>query len=288
MKNILFFLITFLCANTISWGHPQGKVSTYTLQEAIEKKLAKIISVKYIGEKKLQIVVANIHNRKDIKIHFQTGLQFASRDTSEQDQIILQERILLVKADKSIKAAFVGYCTQATNLSPGKESLFDLKEIADGKLLQLCEYLSKIKGIEHTTQHAVWTVTNDHDLKGLYHEDAMTAIKIQHFVSDLTGKPLPKYTVKYKDGSERQVAFNAEAILIVGAHEYDLTADAVLSCYIYNETGEMVQKVFKDMEQKRGHIKFQFKLKALDLPPGKYVSKVFKGEVLLQEIWVES
>ena len=267
---------------------PDGKVKTYTLHDALNKKLVEILQVEYVGEQSLQIKLKNTHPKKDIKVQFETGLQFASRDSSEQDQIILIERILLVKAGKTISPKFVSYCTQASNISPGKGSAFDLKETANGKLLELAQFLSPIKDSEYTAQHAVWAVTDDHDLKGLFHQDAKTAFKIQKFVADLTGKALPKYTVRYKDGSERQVAFTGEAIIIYGHHEYILEEDAKVTCQIFNEAGEMVQEVFNSMDQKRGKVRFNFHLKAMDLPKGKYVSKVLiKGEVF-QEEWVEA
>lgn len=277
----VLFCLPFLASST-------PKTKTYELQEAIQKKMVQLVQVEYIGSKSLQLKIKNLHKKKDLKIHFSTGLQFASRDTSEQDQIILQERTLFVKAGRTISPSFVSYCTQASNRSPGKGSSFSLKENANGKLLELAGFLAGIKDSEYTNQHAVWTVTNDHDLKGLYHQDIKTAIKIQNFVAKLTGKPLPEYTIRYKDGSERQVAFTGEAIMIYGNHEYDLKTDATVTCQVFDEAGNMVQEIFKDMPQKAGHIKFNFRLKALDLPKGKYVSKVFINKETFQEKWVEA
>ncbi|WMX17237.1 MULTISPECIES: hypothetical protein [unclassified Aureispira] len=286
--NLKHLMLLFLVIPSISKAAPDTKIKTFSLQEAIQQKIIVLSSIQSVAYQSLQLRLKNVHQRKDIYVYFPTGLQFASRDSSEQDQIILQERTLLVKAGRTISPTFVSYCTQSNHRSPGKESQFDLKENANGKLLELASFLSTIKDINYTAQHAVWTVTNDHDLKGLHHDDLKTAIKIQKFVADLTGKPLPKYTVRYKDGRERQVAFTGEAIVIYGHHEYILKEDATVTCQIFNEAGEMVQQVFKDMTQKGGKIRFNFKLKALDLPQGKYVSKVFIEGKTIQEQWVEA
>jgi len=286
--NLRYFILVFLVGSINLQAAPGANVKTLSLQDAIQQKIIVLSSVKCSNYQSLQLQLKNVHKRKDIKVHFSTGLQFASKDSSEQDQIILQERTLLVKAGKSINPTFVSYCTQATNRSPKTGSLFNLKANADGKLLELASFLSKIRDIQYTAQHAVWTVTNDHDLKGLHHDDLKTAIKIQNFVANLTNKPLPKYTVRYKDGRENQVAFTGEAIIIYGHHEYILEEDAVVTCQIFNEAGEMVQEVFKDMTQRGGKIRFNFKLKALDLPKGKYVSKVFIEGKTFQEEWVEA
>jgi hypothetical protein len=286
--NLKYFFLVLLAGSMSVQAAPEAKVKTLSLQDAIQQKIIVLSAVKSPEYQSLQLSLKNVHKRKDIKIHFSTGLQFASRDTSEQDQIILQERTLLVKAGRTISPTFVSYCTQSDHNSPSTGSLFDLKENANGKLLKLASFLSKIKDSKYTAQHAVWTVTNDHDLKGLHHDDPKTAIKIQNFVAELTNKPLPKYTVQYKDAQESQVAFTGEAVIIYGHHEYILTEDAIVSCQIFNEAGEMVQQVFKDMAQRGGKIRFNFKLKALDLPKGKYVSKVFIDKKTFQEEWVEA
>lgn len=286
MKKVILSLL--LVFPFLVMGHWNPVVKTYSLQEAIKKNIIKLEEVVYAGENKLRIKITNPHKRKSVKIHFKTGLQFASRDSSEQDRIILDERTILVKAGETKVPSFANYCTQASNRSPKKGSFFDLKEQADGKLLELAAYLADIDDINYMAQQAVWVVTDDHDLKGLYHANAMTAIKIQKFVAKLTGKPLPKYTIRYKDGRENEVAFTGEAVLICGVHEYRLEKDVLVSCKIFNEAGEMVQEVFKDMEQRAGGNRFSFKLKALDLPKGKYVSKVFIDGEVFQERWVES
>ncbi|BDS12248.1 hypothetical protein [Aureispira anguillae] len=286
--KFIHLLSLILVFPTLLFAAVPPKVKTLSLNHAIQQKIISLNKVKYIGKQSLQLTIKNIHKRKDIKIHFPTGLQFASKDSSEQDQIILQERILLVRAGKSISPSFVSYCTQSDHLSPGLNSEFKLKENANGQLLELAQFLATIKDSQYTSQHAVWAVTNDHDLKGLHHNDFKTALKIQKFVADLTGKPLPQYTVRYRDGSERQVAFTGETILIYGNHQYTLSQDALVTCQIFNEAGEMVQEVFKDMKQKKGKVRFNFHLKTMDLPKGKYVSKVIINNQTFKEQWVEA
>lgn len=285
----IIYLLTFVAFLPITvQATSKSKVKTLSLQEAIQQKIVLLTSVKRVKNQSLQLKIKNIHKRKDIKVHIQTGLQFSSRDTSEQDQIILQERTLFVRAGKTISPTFVSYCTQSNYLSPSLDSEFDLKNNANGKLLTLAKFLSTIKDSKYISQHAVWVVTNDHDLRGLHHDDTKTAFKIQKFVADLTGKEMPQYTVRYQDGSERQVAFTGETIIIYGHHEYRLKADALVTCQIFNEAGEMVQEVFKNMLQKEGNVRFNFHLKAMDLPKGKYVSKVLIDGETFKEQWVEA
>lgn len=287
MKSIFFFVLL----SSLSLGAlaaPNAKTPTFTLQDAIAKKMIVLSQVKRVQKQSLQLTIKNILKHKDIKIYFPTGLQFASKDSSEQDQITLQERLLLVQAGKTIHPSLRSYCTQSNHISPALGSGFSLKPVANGKLLELASFLAKVPDSEYTAQHAIWSITNNHDLKGLYHKDFKTALKIQQFVAKLTGKALPKYTVQYKDGSERQVAFTGESIKIHGHHEYTLEKDVVATCQLFDEAGTMVQEVFKAMPQRKGKIRFNFHLKTMDLPKGKYVSRVFVGGKVFQEEWIEA
>ena len=193
----------------------------------------------------------------------------------------------MVKAGRKRNARFKGYCTQADLINPRPGSTFDLKIEREGKLHQLADFLKDIEGADEAAQHAVWALTDDHDLKGLHHPELRKAIAIQRYVAQLTGKPMPRYTVRYRPGHDGQAAFTGEVVTIHGIHEYDIPADAHFTCKIYNEAGEEVQVVFDNMLQKKGHARFTFKLEAANLPRGRYVSRVFQGEELFQEIWLD-
>lgn len=287
MKNLPFpFLLGLFIF--CSFTQPDQKVKTYELQNALDEGLVELLSVEHQGDKQLKIRVKNLHKRKDFKVHFKTGLQFASQDTSEQDQVIIRGRSVLVKAGKSVSPTFTTYCTQASNISPGPGSVFSLKKEANDKLMELASFLSSKRDMDYMIQQAVWVVTDDHDLRGLHDEDARKSLEVQEFVSNLTNKPLPEYTIRYKEAMEGQRAFTREAVMVFGIHRYELTEDGHFSCNIYNEEGELVQEVFKDMLQKKGQVRFTFKLKAWNLPKGRYVSRVFRDGEVFDEKWVNT
>ncbi len=274
------------------WIYPNlsdDNSKTYSLQEALEKKLVEIKDLSSQGgTSKIKLSLSNLQKKQDLRIEIPSGTQLASQDTSEQDVIIVEFKTLLVKAQSSVNTTLKGYCTQANNRSPGEGSKFALKDKADGRLMQLAEYLRNNKDVdEYLYQHAVWVITDDHDLRGLHHDNPEKAIAMHKFIADLTGKPMPTYTVRYDDGRVGEVAFTGIIVMIYGDFEYDLEKDCAMTLEVYNEGGEMVQSVFKDMAQRRGHSRSRFKLKARDLPQGKYTSKLFKDGELFMQMEVE-
>lgn len=264
-----------------------SKPATYTLQEALDKELIELKSIAYTEDSRLAIGLKNPHKRKDIRITFPVGLHFASQDTSEQDQVIMRERNFIVRASRSLTARLPSYCTQASNRSPRKNSLFTLKQAPLPKAEALGTYLKRYRDEDYLTQHSVWVLTDNHDLRGLHHPDPRERLAILKFMSELTGKPIPGYTVRYRMPRAGQVAFNAEAISLHGEHRYDVQAEGRYTTNIYNEEGELVQKGFQEMLQRPGRVRFEFTLEARDLPKGKYVSRVYRGEELVHEVWME-
>lgn len=286
--NNLITLVALALGLLCTSNHPEPKTPTYELQEALDQGLIRLSEISYVGQRSMRLELENIHGRKDLNILIEPGLQFTAVDTSEQDQILLEGRTIMVKAGSKRSALFSSYCTQADRLSPGAESQFKLNHYAEGKLMDLARFLNRIPDIDYTAQHAIWVLTNDHDLKGLHHDDADKAAAIQDYVANLSGKPRPSYTVRYRDSGTRQRAFTPEVLSIYGVHEYNLDAEGVFSCRVYSESGTVVKEVFKDMRQERGHIRFTFQLQTTRLPKGKYVSRVFRGDQIFQEIWLES
>lgn len=288
MKKILVLIGAFLLPLLFIAAAFRVEPKTYTLEEALSKKLIKLQSITATLGTDLSLKIENLKS-PDVKIQMSSGLEFVSRDTNHQDVIIFEEKSLLVKGGQTATIQLKGYCTEATRRSPRENSGFDLKTVeADAKLKKLADYLKKNKDVDkYLYQHAVWVLTDDHDLRGLYHDAPEKAIAMQKFMSDLSGKPMPKYTVRYNDGSIGEVAFTGETLYIRGFFEYDLEEGAVMTLEVYNEAGEMVQTVFKDMVQVIGHHKFKFELKTMDLPKGKYTSKLTKSGKLFKSMEVE-
>ncbi len=278
-----FPILFFVC----SMNHP-GPIPTYDLDEAIAEGRIELGEISYAGERKIKLKLVNTHRRKEIKVRIPSGLRLVSEDSTLQDQIIIRDKTLLVKAGSAAFARCVSYCTQAELVSPSAGSLYRYAGQAGGDLQKLSEFLAGFREIEYAVQQAVWVVTNDHDLKGIHHGDRKKALTIQRFVADLTGKPLPKYTVRYRESRPGESAFNAEVVTIFGAHEYALESDGLFTCKIYDEAGKEVQVVFENQLHRKGHNRFNFKLETRLLPKGKYVSRLYRYGTLFEEVWMES
>jgi hypothetical protein len=233
-------------------------------------------------------VLSNTTRRKEFRVRIEAGTQFQAQDSSLQDQVLARTQTRFLKPGKTATYQIPAYCTESDDISPDWGSTFVLKTEQWEPLQQLMDQLKTKHYEESAVQHAVWTLTNHHDLRGLYQSDPRLRLELLTLMSERTGQPIPTFTVRYPASQPGQPAFLEEPLSIHTDHHYELKENAKVSCRIYNEAGEVVQEVFEGMQQRKGFNRIEVTLDARDLPKGKYVTRLFVNGEFLQEIWVEA
>lgn len=267
---------------------PITKIPVYTLTEALEKDLVKVEEVHMAEGNQLEIKLSNTTKRKEFRVKLEAGTQFLAVDSTIQDQILAKSVTRYLKPGKV--AAYLGpsFCTEASNMGAGDGDLFILNEKQDPSLYSLMQYLKKYQYEDEAIQGAVWVLSDQHQLTGLHQTDPKKRFQLLQYMSELTGQPIPWYTVRYSMPQPRQPAFRDKPISIHSEHRYGLKQDGVVSCNIYNDKGELVQKVFEGMQQRRGFNYIEVTLDAKDLPKGKYITRIMANGEVLDEVQVEA
>lgn len=265
-----------------------GKVPVYSLSEALEKEIVELQQVQMNEDNELEITILNTTKRQEFRVQIEAGTQLFAHDSTLQDQVLAKNMIRYLKPGKTATYPIRSYCTEAHDRGAGNGDVFGLKAEQDVALRNLMQYLNKYNYEEEAVQGAVWVITDKHRLRGLHQADPERRAQLLRYMAELSGQPLPGYTVRYPMPQPGQPAFLDQPISIHSEHEYELTEDAEVSCRIYNTAGEEVQKVFEGMQQRRGFNRIEVTLEARDLPKGKYFTRIFANGQLLQEIQVET
>lgn len=264
------------------------KVSVYTFSEALDAAIIELQSVTMVEDNQLQVRVINTTRRKEFRVKLPAGLQFQAQDSTLQDQVLAKSQTRYLKPGKTVTYQVFSYCTEAEDISPSLGSTFVLKKEQWLPVQQLMDQLEHKNYEEGAVQHAVWALTNNHNLRGLYQSDPRLRLELLTMMSERTGQALPTFTVRYPRPEPGQPAFLEQPISIHTDHQYELKENTKVSCRIYNEAGEVVQEVFEGMQQRKGFNRIEVTLDARDLPKGKYATRLFTNGQLLQEIWVEA
>ncbi|MEO1259702.1 MAG: hypothetical protein AAFZ15_12935 [Bacteroidota bacterium] len=259
------------------------------LHEALEKGYVTLEVVGaggYNGDC-LKVKLENLH-RRSLAVVVPAGQIFEPGDSSLQNIMVAKEETILVEKGQHRIAKLFGFCVEAGDGSPGKETPFRVGKMATGNLLAFARYLSNEQRYKNEyAQSAVWAVSDDERLEGI--GDAALA----NYLADMLDKPRPQYNVQYRQPDQSRILPGTpvrhlqEAFSMNGLFYYTLDRDRMVNFEIYDETGERVHAFYENRRQKRGYHKFRFEFEISGLDPGKYFARLTSGGETIEELGVE-
>ena len=195
----------------------------------------------------------------------EAGCRLDSKNESEQDILVTQEQIFVLGGFQKASTKIAGYCCQATNSSPEKNADFTIGKPIDKNLTSIARYLSSHPADEHTTQSAVWCVSNKKPLASIpkIHTD------LRAFVSTITGEPLPWYEVEYNTSSNN-VAASQQANKVFGYIDYKLEQEGKLKIELRDSKGRLMMNISNQKNVAKGEHDFWFEMQVSNYPKGKY------------------
>jgi hypothetical protein len=195
-RNIQFISVIAIVLIT-STALKNSEKQVYTLQEALNKKL---IEIKIQNNPKsshygqpIQFIVSNLKNYP-IEIKTEKGTLIDPETPSYQTIILSKdEQMPLAANEKNVNKSFNGFCTESSDAAPGSKTInYQLGKKANLKMQSLIDFISKEKlHSSYEGQNAVWVLANNSPLDNIIGFDTTGTRKIQKFMSNLTGKPMP-------------------------------------------------------------------------------------------------
>ncbi|MFT6319695.1 MAG: hypothetical protein ACJAT4_000612 [Granulosicoccus sp.] len=269
---ILFFLCLF------STSILQAK--NILLTEAVKKGYVEISAEGEGGHtgKCLKLKIKNLQKKK-LNIQIPAGLIFNSNDSTQQDLMITEEKVLAIEGNKRRVTKMYAACIQAPNGSPTLGSGFSLSMLASGHLLQVAQYLANEKLYKSdASQYAVWAVSNNKRVENIDHG------KLANYVADLLGKAHPEYVVVHKTtSSPGEPAYREAPSIIKGRWKFKTKEDKIMTFGLYTKDGLLKHAFFENKKKVRGLHKFSFTFKVFNMPQGEYYIRLISGEEVIEE-----
>lgn len=267
MLRSFFALVLFLFLSL-----PSLFSKSIPLSEALAEGMVELEVISEGGHtgKSLKLRVRNLQ-RKKWTLQVPAGFIFEAPDSSIQDLINIQTRVLALDKQQSRTTYLYGMCIEAHNSSPAAERPYRAGGMAEGKLLQLAGYLHKHRIRDYAAQDAIWAVTNGHDVSYIGNPD------LQRFTAQLLGRRLPGYTVEHGRRvavPEQGPAFVPDPVVVRGAFRFQ-AEDALSATFgLYNEQGERLLTLFEAQDRPAGQHRFKFYFEVDELPPGRYFARL--------------
>lgn len=231
LKSTLISLcLIFTSFNVVFYDSHSHPIS---IEEAIRNNLVNC-NISSNGGHEGMCVNMSLENKSlhNLNIQVESGRNLLSNDTNKQDILIVKEEIfVLYKGENESKDLF-GFCSQSNKGSPSTSEQYSLGEMKDKKTVQLTTYLAKNKYPLSAMQNAIWVMTNNRRVEGIYHENRDSIKSLMDFVSNLTYQFTPWYSIRYFEDEANLVSDNAKQIF--GEFEGRLRKDTKVKVVIFD------------------------------------------------------
>jgi hypothetical protein len=281
-------IVSLLLTLVISASYvKQDMPEEYTIQQASEKGLLKL-TIKgkggYTGEV-IEMKIKNLFSKK-FKIKVPAGHRLDSKDSTIQDILVTRPEELMLSSKEERTITLSGMCCQAYKGSPGTKSEFKVGKMADSLLVKVAEFINLNKYHDnYAAQQAVWVVSDNNRMESISSGEKSDMEKIQQYISNLTGKPMPTYTIDYEQ--DPVLAFSGRPKELKGTIEYYLYVNALVTCGVYDQRGRMIEMFFQNKpHDPKSHV-YEFVFHTKGIPKGTYFIRVYADGQMKKEQKVE-
>lgn len=281
MKLInLFFLASTISADVVF------AENTINVEDAARKGYIKLV-IKSAGGYTGDVINMKIQNltNEALALKVEAGRRLDSENQQEQDILVVKQERFVLGAKQEHTYKIYGMCCQAHNSSPSKNAVYKVGKMADSNLVKLARFVNDNKYYsDYTAQAAVWSVSDNNSIAGIEGEKEISE-KLQKYVSQITGRPIPVYKIHYKQQSGNDVM--GRAVNIQGVFSYSLSTKNKVTISIYNSDGKIVQTLMLKQSHEQGDYKLTYNVNTTKFPAGIYYTRMIANGAVVKEEKIE-
>lgn len=264
----LLFVISFL----------RAKHQVLTLEKASKTHIIKF-KIKGTGIYKGDCLKLSLDNniKDSLIILLEPGHRLDSKNNDEQDILVLKEQFFVLGGYQHKEFKVNGFCCQASNHSPRKDSAFKLGAKADANLVSLAQYCNQHTYFrEGDLQNAVWCVSDKRPIASISEGNE----ELRKFVSKITKCEIPWYQIEYeKANSYSEISDRVERIS--GNVNYDITKTDVFRIELRDAKGHLLQNYTDKKPSEIGNHDYWFDMQVSHYPKGEYYIHFYNGKELV-------
>lgn len=268
-------IFTILCIFTITTVFAKHK--SISIENAYKSGLIKF-KIKGTGTYKGNCLKISFKNNSDDSLFLQleAGRRLDSRNNTEQDILVIKDQIFVLSGHQKKEFNVYGFCCQASNHAPGKDSIFSIGKIADVDLVRLSAFCNINKFTDNETQNAVWCISDKRPLASIPESNE----NLRKFVSKITKEEIPWYQIEYEKSSSNTV-ISDKVERISGNITYTLNKNDFYKIELRDAKGNLVQNYTNKKLAEKGTYDYWFDMQVTNYPKGKYFIHIYNGDELV-------
>lgn len=281
------FLSTAVLAAILAPGIAISGTIKTTLKSAMAKELVKVSALKAEGsynEKGLSLKIDN-KSKETLEISVDPALIFQPEDTAYQDLMIAGNERTTIAPGASRQLMLQSYCAKSYARGPLKGLVFRYQKQGDSNMIKVMDYVRKNGINNESAQHAVWVLTNKHDLSSVYIRGQDEASrKLVAYMAGLLHQELPPYFRQYNiNTTPGQPVFVKKTLKIFALFQWQLDQPKNLTLAVYDSSGRQVDKMFENKAFKKGGYELNATFESAAVTAGDYYIRLLADGTMLKE-----
>lgn len=232
------------------------------------------------GKSSGDVIQAALENTgmKKLEVEIPAGYVFENPDS--QDMLITQPHILALAPNEKKVIKVKGYCTEPFESVPSEDQEFTFAMGTETEQ-QLVDYMQGKNFSRDLVQEAVWSLSEDFPLYGIYEADDQNSDALLEAVADILGEEVPDYSVEF-DQAENQ-PFEDQVSTAHLTFEYELEKHVTLDFIVYDPSGEIVFVIFENRTMSPAKYSQNLDLTLTNYPRGMYTVALLSNNEPLEQ-----
>lgn len=198
------------------------------------------VNISSLGGYQEECVAFTICNQTNdwVSGYVEPGRRLFSNNENEQDILIVKEMDFVLAPKESKTVNGYGFCCQSSNSGPSEGSGYSLGQMTDDNWQALSQIINQADYPEDAIQHAVWVMSDGHDIRSIPAFGDENTIALRQSVADILGIEIPWYSFLYAEDSTR--VFSGVANRLFAELGFTVPRRTMISGQIHDKDGNLV------------------------------------------------
>lgn len=280
MKKVKLGFAIILASALISMQSKYAAIKTIELNEAIKNGLVSI-ETNSLGGHSGACIELNLINKTsgDLNLQVKAGSVFNPDEEDMQTLITVQDQILALKKNQTVKKTINAFCCEMKDRSPKTGTKFTCGTTTNPKLQTLANHLNSNTYPESMYQTAVWCVSDNNSVADIYFQDQNASNQLREETCKITGQKNVWYTNKTNFSLDDRGYINREPVMVSGAITMTIDKPITFRTEIRRADHSLLLKLERETKIERiGKFDYEFSMKVRGWEKGKYFVVVLAGE----------
>lgn len=281
MRKILFIPVMMVMA-FLSNAQTIDTAAYMSLEKCLQLPGVKF-TARCLGGHSGSCIEATLRNNGSsvLKVRVEPGRRLVADTAKYQDIFVVKTNLITLLPGTEEKVELFGFCCESSDFGPDLDLKYSSGFMAPPAWVKLASFLDKNKFPNTAMQHAVWVLSNDHDIAGVDCENREQTIALRKLLCDLTGKEMPWAIIQYKQDSN--VVFTGDVSRIRGDISYYVRSNASVGVFVTDYTGRVVETLMTPSIHRSGQHNYSLDLDVSEYPKGDFEVRVYEdGSKLLE------